>query len=93
MPSGYEYYRQRDEVMRQLSARGDALVAEAVISPERFERQCREDLELLRAAVDRLLERIPERRAELEAFLEAQQEEYDFLKGETREAVWLLRRA
>ncbi len=91
-PPGYEYYETRDEVLRQLLAHGDALVAETVISPERFSRQCLEELELLRAAVDRLLESAPEHRAELQAFLDAQQIEYEFLNGETREAVWLLRR-
>ncbi len=92
-PPGYEYYRPRDEILPQLGAHGDALAAETVIPPDRFSRQCREELELLRVAVDRLLESTPERRAELEVFLESQRREYEFLDRETREAVWLLRRA
>ncbi len=93
IPPGYEYYRPHDEALRQLGTHGDALVAETVISTSRFSRQCREEPELLRAAVDRLLESMPERRGELEAFLDSQRREYAFLAGETREAVWLLRRA
>ena len=92
-PPGYEYYRPHDQVLRQLAAHGDALVAETVIPPERFSQQCREDLKLLGAAVDRLLDSTPGRRAELETYLDSQKLEYEFLEGETREAVWLLRRA
>lgn len=92
-PAGYEYYRPRGEVRRQLVAHGDALVAEKVIPPDLFSRQCREDLELLRAAVDRLLDSTPERRAELEEFLDSQKREYEFLDRRTREAIWLLRLA
>ncbi len=91
-PPGYEYYRTRDEVRHQLVAHDDVLVAETVIAPDRFSRQCRRDLELLQAAVDRKLESAPLRRAELDAFLYAQRLEYEFLDCETREAVWLLRR-
>ncbi len=91
VPPGYEYYRPHDETLRQLTLHGDSLDAETVIPVDRLDAQ--EDLQLLQAAVDRLLNSVPQRRAELEAFMDSQQREVEFIVKKTREAVWLLRRA
>ena len=90
VPPGYEYYRAREETRRQLGVHGDVLVAETLIPAEKLESE--EDLGRLRTAVDRLLEAIPERRQELEEFMDSQRGEVEFIENETREAVWLLRR-
>ncbi len=89
-PQGYEYYRDREETHRQLGAHGDLLVAETLIAAEKLGSE--EDLGRLQSAVDRLLETIPDRRQELEEFMDSQRGEVEFIENETREAVWLLRR-
>ncbi len=91
VPSGCEYYRPHDETVRQLTQHGDSLEAETVIPVERLGSD--EDLRLLRAAVDRLLDSVPERRQELKAFMDTQRREVEFIEKKTREVVWLLRRA
>ena len=52
-----------------------------------------EDLELLRSAVERMLESAPHRRPELETFPDSQKREYELIEQKTLEAVWLLKRA
>ncbi len=90
---GYGYYEPHGEALRQLRAHGDVLVAETVIPPDRLEQQSLQDLEVLRANVDRLVEESPRRRADLEDFLVSQELEYRFIRDETLEVVWLLQRA
>ncbi len=90
---GYGYYERHDDTLRQLTAHGDVMVREILISSEEFAEQSRRDLENLRRVVQRLSQTHPEHREQLKQFLASQETEYAFLNKHTTEAIWLLRRA
>jgi ubiquinone/menaquinone biosynthesis C-methylase UbiE len=90
---GYEYYEPHDETRRQLTAQGDVIVREILISDEEFAAQRRQDLRSLRGQVQRLSHIHPQHREPLKAFLTSQEREYAFLEAHTTEAIWLLQRA
>ena len=90
---GFEYYRNHDDTIAQLTAHGDRLVRELVADPVTLA-ALNEDLDVIvtRDTLE-LAERRPELRERLELFLEAERAEGDFLEEHTSEAVWLLERA
>jgi cyclopropane fatty-acyl-phospholipid synthase-like methyltransferase len=90
---GYGYYEHQDEVLRQLTAHGDVMVREILISSEEFAEQSLRDLESLRRSVQRLCHTHTQHREQLKQFLSSQEAEYTFLNKHTTEAIWLLRRA
>lgn len=89
---GYGYYRPHDETIRQLTAHGDAIAREILVTSEELTKQNRDDLANLRKRVRQLAGTHPEYGELLERFLSAQEAEYDFLNSVTGEAIWLLRR-
>jgi SAM-dependent methyltransferase len=89
---GYGYYERHEEVLRQLTAHGDVMVREILISSEEFAEQSRRDLGRLRSVVQTLSRTHPEHREPLKQFLASQETEYAFLNEHTTEALWLLRR-
>jgi SAM-dependent methyltransferase len=90
---GYGYYECHDEAVRQLTAHGDVMVREILISGEEFAEQSLLDLESIRTAVQGLSETYGQYREQLKQFLASQQAEYAFLNKHTTEAIWLLCRA
>jgi SAM-dependent methyltransferase len=90
---GYGYYECHDEAMRQLTAHGDVMVREILISPDEIAEQSVRDLASIRRAVQRLAQAHAPHREQLEQFLASQEMEYTFLNEHTTEAIWLLRRA
>ena len=89
---GYEYYQPHDEMVRQLTAHGDAMVREILVSSEEFTQQNLHDLGSIRKRVQGLSGTQPQYRDQLKKFLRSQEAEYDFLNNATTEAIWLLRR-
>ena len=90
---GYGYYERHDEALRQLTAHGDVMVREILISSEEFAEQNLRDLESIRRRVQRLSQTHAQHRKQLKQFLASQETEYTFLNEHTTEAIWLLRRA
>lgn len=90
---GYAYYECHDEAVRQLTAHGDVMVREILISGEEFAEQNRRDLESIRSAVARLSQTHAQHSEQLKHFLASQEAEYTFLNQHTTEAIWLLCRA
>jgi cyclopropane fatty-acyl-phospholipid synthase-like methyltransferase len=90
---GYGYYEHHDEALRQLTAHGDVMVREILISSEEFAEQSLRDLESIRGGVQRLSQTHAQHREQLKQFLASQEAEYAFLNKHTTEAIWLLRRA
>jgi cyclopropane fatty-acyl-phospholipid synthase-like methyltransferase len=90
---GYGYYERHDEALHQLTAHGDVMVREILISSEEFTEQNLRDLESIRRGVQRLSQTHVQHREQLKQFLASQETEYTFLNKHTTEAVWLLRRA
>ena len=89
---GYEYYRPHDETLRQLTAHGDVMVCQILISSEEFAEQNLRDLECIRRQVQNLSQTHSQHREPLKQFLASQEAEYTFLNEHTTEAIWLLRR-
>jgi hypothetical protein len=90
---GYGYYERHDEALRQLTAHGDVMVREILISREEFAEQSLRDLESIRRGVQRVSQTHTQHRQQLKHFLASQEIEYAFLNKHTTEAIWLLRRA
>ena len=90
---GYGYYERHDEVVGQLTAHGDVMVREILISSEEFAEQSLRDLESISRGVQRLSRTHAEHREQLKQLLESQDAEYAFLNKHTTEAIWLLCRA
>ena len=89
---GYEYYERHDETLRQLTAHGDVIVREILISSEELADQSLHDLRNLRRRVETLSQAHAPQLEHLKQFLASQESEYAFLNTHTTEAVWLLRR-
>ncbi len=89
---GYEDYVSHGEALRQLTAFGDSLEAEVLISPEELRRTNRRNTSLISRRVEELSEKRPELTPALEAYLENQRVECETLETRTTEAVWLLKR-
>lgn len=90
---GYGYYERHDEAVRQLTAHGDMMVREILISSEEFAEQNLRDLASIRRGVQRLSQTHAQHGEQLKQFLASQEAEYTFLNKHTTEAIWLLCRA
>ncbi len=70
---GYEYYERHDEALRQLTAYGDVMVREILISGDEFAKQNLRDLESIRRGVQRLSRTHAQHREQLKQFLASQE--------------------
>ncbi len=90
---GYEYLATREETLRQLTAHGDEIVEEDLISPEAQREQNRLYNRRLEHRARELTARRPELAPDVAAYIRKEHEECRLLEESVQCATWLLRRA
>lgn len=91
-PPGYEYCRDREETIRELTAHGDVIEKEVIVPTAELRAYNQSNTECIRARADRLARQRPELASALEAYVQSEIDECRYLEEKTVAAIWLLRR-
>lgn len=90
--SGYQYYRSQADTHRELTALGDKLLREIVISTSDLKAYNDANNRSIRGRASALISRFPHMRKFIEQFIADELEECRFLEHHTIPAVWLLQK-
>lgn len=92
-PEGCEGYAPREETLRRLTARGDALVYESVSPPDATRALNEENTEKIRRRARALRAERPDLAGAIDAYVARQERETEILGTDLICAIWVLRRA
>ncbi len=91
-PPGYEDFLPYDRTVAALTARGDRVVREVTLSPEKWHVDDDRITDLIRRRAEALAVRHPQAASLLDEYVQAQQRECETLKAIHVPATWLLQR-
>ena len=90
---GYAHLAPREESRRRLTAHGDELLEEVIVSEDKIKDFNRTTTERIRRRAEPLVRRHPDVADAIQAYVARQEEECRVLESEVVGAVWLLHRA
>lgn len=90
---GYEQYSSYEETLQQLTAHGDSILREKILSTDEIKAMNRQNTEWISNRVESLARSHPELAPLFQAYLEKEKQECEILETDIASAVWLLQKA